>query len=143
MFKSRYMFPDLLFVVACAVLAIGLSWIPQDGHSSCTTSRTLVTAAHLGEIDGYTCVYTDTDTDFAIYVKQNYCAEGLAVGDSVALVGTSGTVVSTTPVEFAVQVENISQIVPGVSGKPVYLRGEPVGFISGWNGAGALRCIFY
>ena len=34
------------------------------------TQRTLVTAAHLGEIDGYTQVYVDEDTDFAIGVKE-------------------------------------------------------------------------
>ena len=107
------------------------------------TQRTLVTAAHLGEIDGYTQVYVDEDTDFAIYVKEGYIAEGLSLSDVVPLAGTTGTVSSVSGQEFSVVVDDISKIVPGVSGEPVYLNNTPIGFISGWDGHGSLRCIFY
>ena len=105
--------------------------------------RTLVTAAHLGEVDGYTQVYVDEDTDFAIYVKEEYIAEGLSLSDVVSLAGTTGTVSSVSRQEFSVVVDDISKIVPGVSGEPVYLNNAPIGFISGWDGRGSLRCIFY
>lgn len=107
------------------------------------TQRTLVTAAHLGEVDGYTQVYVDKDTDFAIYVKEDYIAEGLSLSDVVSLAGTTGTVSSVSRQEFSVVVDDISKIVPGVSGEPVYLNNTPIGFISGWDGHGSLRCIFY
>lgn len=103
----------------------------------------MVTAAHLGEIEGYTCVWIDPDTDYAIYVVNDYAASSLKEGDSVTLVQTTGTVTSVLEKEFTVVVDNVAKIVPGVSGEPVYLDGVPVGFISGWNGSGALRCIFY
>ena len=77
------------------------------------TQRTLVTAAHLGEIDGYTQVYVDEDTDFAIYVKEGYIAEGLSLSDVVSLAGTTGTVSSVSGQEFSVVVDDISKIVPG------------------------------
>lgn len=105
--------------------------------------RTLVTAAHLGEVDGHTQVYVDEDTDFAIYVKEDYIAEGLSLSDVVSLAGTTGTVSSVSRQEFSVVVDDISKIVPGVSGEPVYLNNAPIGFISGWDGRGSLRCIFY
>ena len=105
--------------------------------------RTLVTAAHLGEVDGYTQVYVDEDTDFAIYVKEDYIAEGLSLSDVISLAGTTGTVSSVSRQEFSVVVDDISKIVPGVSGDPVYLNNAPIGFISGWDGGGSLRCIFY
>lgn len=103
----------------------------------------MVTAAHLGEVDGYTQVYVDEDTDFAIYVKEEYIAEGLSLSDVVSLAGTTGTVSSVSRQEFSVVVDDISKIVPGVSGEPVYLNNAPIGFISGWDGRGSLRCIFY
>ena len=99
------------------------------------SSRALVTAAHLGDIDGYEQVYVDEETDFAIYVKEGYIAEGLSQGDVVSLAGTTGIVDS-------VVVDDISKIVPGVSGEPVFINNTPVGFISGWS-SGSLRCIFY
>ena len=97
------------------------------------SSRTLVTAAHLGDIDGYEQVYVDEETDFAIYVKE---------GDVVSLAGTTGIVDSVSDKEFSVVVDDISKIVPGVSGEPVFINNTPVGFISGWS-SGSLRCIFY
>ena len=97
------------------------------------TQRTLVTAAHLGEVDGYTQVYVDKDTDFAIYVKEDYIAEGLSLSDVVSLAGTTGTVSSVSRQEFSVVVDDISKIVPGVSGEPVYLNNTPH-WIHQWMG---------
>lgn len=106
-------------------------------------SRVLVTAAHLGEIEGYSQLYADDATDFAVHLKEEYTSERVAVGDKVTLVGTDATVTTVSDMEFSVSVNNISKITPGVSGSPVYSGKEPVGFISGWDGTGNLRCIFY
>lgn len=106
-------------------------------------SRVLVTAAHLGEIEGYRLVYSDADSDYAVHVCVGYVADKVRTGDRVSLVGTTGVVDSVSDTEFTVSVKNISKITPGVSGSPIYLGKEPVGFISGWNGDGTLRCIFY
>lgn len=106
-------------------------------------SRVLVTAAHLGEIEGYSKLYADDATDFAVHLKEGYTSGRVAVGDKVTLVGTDATVTTVSDMEFSVSVNNISKITPGVSGSPVYSGKEPVGFISGWDGTGNLRCIFY
>lgn len=113
------------------------------GQAASAESRVLVTAAHLGEIDGYRLVYSDADSDYAVHVCVGYVADKVRTGDRVSLVGTTGVVDSVSDTEFTVSVKNISKITPGVSGSPIYLGKEPVGFISGWNGDGTLRCIFY
>ena len=130
-----------IFGLVCAIYMFNTDMKSPPIESG--TQRTLVTAAHLGEIDGYTQVYVDEDTDFAIYVKEDYIAEGLSLSDVVSLAGTTGTVSSVSWQEFSVVVDDISKIVPGVSGEPVCLNNTPIGFISGWDGHGSLRCIFY
>lgn len=137
---------DVLCILVGLVGVAGLGFTLLSTPNESTTpvsSRTLVTAAHLGDIEGYECVFVDEETDYAIYVQENYIADGLSLGDVVSLVGTTGTVDSISDTEFSVVVDNVSKIVPGVSGEPVYLDSKPVGFISGWNGQGAIRCIFY
>lgn len=137
---------DVLCILIGLIGVVGLSlalFAFKQKPSIPVSSRTLVTAAHLGDIDGYECVFVDEETDYAIYVQENYIANGLSVGDVVSLAGTTGTVGSVSEAEFSVVVDNVSKIVPGVSGEPVCLDSTPVGFISGWDGQGAIRCIFY
>lgn len=139
---SRKAYYSMLLILVCtARIATPYVQLPQG--DTAITSRTLVTAAHIGEIEGYTLVYSDTETDYAVHVKNSYVAAGLSIGDKVRLAGTAGEVASVSDKDFTVAVDNISKIVPGVSGTPVYHLGSSVGFISGWNGDGTLRCIFY
>lgn len=126
-----------MFILICSVL------ITKSPEPFPATSRTLVTAAHLGEIPGYVCVYVDESADYAVHVQEEYAVGALNVGTEVILAETVGTVVSVSPQEFSVSVKNVSKIVPGVSGTPVCVGTVPIGFISGWDGSGALRCIFY
>lgn len=106
--------------------------------------RVIVTAAHLGAPEGYTSVYVDEETDYAVYVAEDYTAEGIHVGDTLSLsCGTDAVVQSVSDKDFTVTVADISKIVPGVSGSTVYLDSTPIGFVSGWDGDGAVRCIFY
>lgn len=107
------------------------------------TSRVLVTAAHLGDIDGYTCVYSDADTDVGIYLKDGYIANAPLVGERVQYLGSFGYVREVHNGEIAVECDDTQYIVPGVSGSPVYYEGVPIGFISGWNGHGLLRVVLY
>ena len=132
-----------LLSLAAGVVGAFCLWAGVEGDASPPTSRTLVTAAHLGDIEGYECVWVDEKTDFAVYIKTDYVAEGLSLGDTVSLAGTTAVVKEVSDQEFLVEVENTSKIVPGVSDSPVYLDDVPIGFISGWSGTGTLRCIFY
>lgn len=131
----------LLCWVIAAVVAYYLK--EPDSPTPPPVTKCLVTAAHLGEIEGYTCVYSDGQKDYALYIKDNYVASTAVVGDIVSLADTTGKIISVTNEEFVVDVDNISKIVPGVSGSPVTRQNVPIGFISGWNGKGGLRCIFY
>lgn len=128
------------FGLFCFALIVAYS---QPQTTSIPPSRILITAAHLGEVEGYQCIYADEISDYAVHIKTEYSVEGIEVGGRVDLVGTTGIIVRVSSTEFFVTVENISKIVPGVSGEPVYQGSIPIGFISGWDGNGALRCIFY
>lgn len=135
---------SLYVLLICAVAVISYRY----GHDHVVTgqikeSRVLVTAAHLGEIDGYICVYVDEETDYSVHVSKSYASVSLCVGDVVDIVGTRGVVDFVTDKEFSVAVDNASKVVPGVSGSCVYHEYQPVGFVSGWNGSGSIRCIFF
>ncbi len=107
------------------------------------SSRVLVTAAHIGEIGGYTCIYSDSESDVGIYLKDGYKASAPPVGAEVTFLDSKGWIRETSDGEFAVEPINREKIVPGVSGTVVYYKEVPIGFISGWNGRGFVRCIFF
>lgn len=107
------------------------------------SSRVLVTAAHLGDITGYTCVYSDAETDIGIYLKDGYKATAPAVGARVTWGNFHGEVKEVYDGEFLMQPADTEMVFPGSSGTPVLYKGVPIGFISGWNGNGLVRCIFY
>lgn len=127
--------------IFCAVGAwtIG-NWIEVPYEA---TSRVLVTAAHLDDISGYTRVYTDEENDYAVFVKDTYRAERLPTGTAVKYLNSGGTIMECSDTMFFVLPDDINAIVPGVSGSVVYYHSTPIGFISGWNGDGLVRCIFF
>lgn len=110
-----------------------------------TGTRTVVTAAHLEEeMRGYQKVYVDEESDYAVYVEDAYCPIiSPKVGKTVYFCGTSGKVTSVSDTTFSVKVENTSMIVPGVSGSLVAYNDIYIGYVSGWDGEGHLKCIFY
>lgn len=128
----------LILVVTALVANLLYSGQEQDPSAY----RVIVTAAHLGRLAGYTKVYEDTETDYAVHVKNTYYSGRAAVGDRVEFAGTYGTVASVLAKEFRVEVSDISKVVPGVSGTPVYNKRDPIGYVSGWSD-GQIRCIFY
>lgn len=109
-----------------------------------TSSRVLVTAAHLGDIDGYTCIYSDEESDVGVYIVDGYTAVAPPVGSKVIYKnGRVGEIVTVSASEFTMKPQALDDILPGVSGTPIYYREVPIGFISGWDGTGNVRCIFY
>lgn len=108
------------------------------------SSRVLVTAAHLGEVPGYTCIYSDEETDVGVYLKDNYVASKPPISSRVVYGNTHiGVIKEVYDNEFRMSPLNHESIVPGVSGTPVYYKRTPIGYISGWDGTGLVRCIFY
>lgn len=107
------------------------------------SSRVLITAAHLDDIAGYTRVFTDEDNDYSVFVQDDYRATRLPSGVEVTYLNSRGVIEECSATMFFVRPSNINAIVPGVSGSPVYYRDIPIGFISGWDGSGRVRCIFY
>ena len=139
-FKTLFYICASLLVVAFTIYAMNMLKVPPDYEAS---SRVLVTASHIGEVSGYTCVYSDADSDVAVHLKDGYKAVHPPISAEVTYLETKGYIYSVSDSEFIMEPINIETIIPGVSGTPVYYKGVPIGFISGWDGHGRVRCIFY
>ena len=131
-----------LSLLALVLTMVGIDYLRSETEFE-PSSRVLVTAAHLGDIEGYTCIYADEDTDVGVYLKEGYVAAKPPITSEVTYLNTKGYIYSVTDTEFVMEPLSIESIVPGVSGTPVYYHGEPIGYISGWDGNGRVRCIFY
>lgn len=129
-------------LASLVLLLCGLKYLREEATFE-PTSRVFVTAAHIGDIRGYTCVYSDADTDVGIYLKNWYKASAPPISAEVTYLETKGYIREVSAGEFVMEPLNIETIVPGVSGTPIYYKGVPIGYISGWNGHGLVRCIFY
>lgn len=129
-------------LASLVLLLCGLKYLREEAAFE-PTSRVFVTAAHIGDIRGYTCVYSDADTDVGIYLKNWYKASAPPIGAEVTYLETKGYIREVSAGEFVMEPLNIETIIPGVSGTPIYYKGVPIGYISGWNGHGLVRCIFY
>ena len=129
-------------LASLVLLLCGLKYLREEAAFE-PTSRVFVTAAHIGDIRGYTCVYSDADTDVGIYLKNWYKASAPPISAEVTYLETKGYIREVSAGEFVMEPLNIETIVPGVSGTPIYYKGVPIGYISGWNGHGLVRCIFY
>lgn len=132
------------------MVAVGLVWAATALYFMYTinnqyepSSRVLITAAHLGELDGYMCVYSDDESDVAVHVKEDYKAKSPPVGSEVTYLDSSGYIERSEDGEFYVRPSSTEVIVPGVSGEVIYYKGAPIGFISGWAGKGLVRCIYF
>lgn len=129
-------------LASLVLLLCGLKYLREEAAFE-PTSRVVVTAAHIGDIRGYTCVYSDADTDVGIYLKNWYKASAPPISAEVTYLETKGYIREVSAGEFVMEPLNIETIIPGVSGTPIYYKGVPIGYISGWNGHGLVRCIFY
>lgn len=140
-------FCKFTFYVCCGMLillfTIYVFGVVHDKVDFEPSSRVLVTAAHLGDIRGYTCVHSDADSDVGIYLKEGYKASAPPISAEVTYLETKGYVREVSDEEFIMEPLDIETIIPGVSGTPIYYDGKPIGYISGWNGHGLVRCIFY
>lgn len=130
------------FFIAIWAVSVGPLYIDEVSKFK-GSSRVLVTAAHLGDIAGYTCVYSDDATDIGIYLKDGYVATAPPVGARVEWMNYYGTVEQVYDGEFLIKPHDTEMVYPGLSGTPVTYRYKQIGYISGWNGDGLVRCIFY
>lgn len=132
-----------IFVVVLICFLFIWGYTP-DSEAYTVSSRVLTTAAHLGELDGYELVYVDEEADYAVHVKKDYVASQLSVGDEVQYLDKySATVSETHGQDFIIQPDVRETILPGTSGEVVSYNGIPVGYISGWDGQGGVRCIYF
>lgn len=103
-----------------------------------------ITAAHIPheQMEGYTFMYEDTDTDTAYYLKDNYSHRLPKVGDVVKFSSQTGKV--TGLIEdygFTVEVKDSTGIYKGMSGARVLDKSlNEIGFISSIKGD-ELTCI--
>ena len=102
----------------------------------------LITAAHLGDIDGYKLMYQDDTRDVAYYIANNIQLSTID-NQSVSIEGLEGCeVVKAEPGIFYVKTSTPDQIVNGMSGTRVYNdSGTPIGFVDALVQGQMLKCI--
>lgn len=91
-----------------------------------------VTAAHLptSYFPNATCVWSDTNTDRAVYVKNDYTpTTEVIIGSRVTFGEYKGTITSYDDQGIVIKLEG-SLAKHGMSGTPVYYNDTPVAFIS-------------
>lgn len=107
------------------------------------SSRVVISADHIEYMKGYTKVWSDADTDYSVWVINDYHAVAPPNGSELYFNEKRGTLISATDMTFVMKPDNVLDIYPGVSGTPILYESTPIGFISGWNGDGNVLCIFY
>lgn len=97
-------------------------------------SPILISATHLGDIDGYEKVYDVPDTDRSYYINKHYKYSLIDLGTEVAITTSQGIirgrVVESIEGSFKVSVDDPSLIFNGMSGSRVVWKGEEIGFVS-------------
>lgn len=105
-------------------------------------SNILITAAHLGNIDGYTLLSDDTDRDVAYYIKEEKEFTTLPVQEVVIEGLEDCKIIKSEPGVFYVTTGTPDQIVNGMSGKRVYdSYGNEIGFIDALVKGQQIKCI--
>lgn len=129
----------IVIIIALALIGLlsGLFQI-STGVEYYPSSRILVTSAHIDGLDGYKKVYTDENTDYAVFVKSSYSANQLSVGNKVQIGNFTGRVTETHDTYFCVSIK-APESLPGMV---VYFNGVRVGYLSSMN-AGTATCTYY
>lgn len=102
----------------------------------------LITAAHIGGIEGYTLIYQDDKRDVAYYIANSLELTEIQEQE-VSIEGLDECkVVKSEPGIFYVSTETPEQIVNGMSGTRVYAaNGTPIGFVDALVQDQLLKCI--
>jgi hypothetical protein len=124
-------------------LAFGDSGTEQETPE---VGRIVITAAHISPtyFPDYTLLYTDDETDTAVYLNNTYEPEQLDIGSYVTVTDTlNGKVIETTDSSFYIECNDPLQISYGLSGHPVTYSGREVGFVSSLEPGQKLKCVYY
>ncbi len=132
----------VIIVVLIGVALVASIWCEYEKREEAKTfypsSRVLVTTAKISEMDGYTRVYTDDDSDYAVFVKKSYSSNQLPVNTKVTIGVSTGVVTETHDSYFVVRA-NAPQSLPG---SVVYADDTAVGFVSGCEN-NDVTCTYY
>lgn len=127
----------MLLIYVEAVMGLAAMCINRNVHAAksedvSVDSICFVTAAHLptSNFPNATCVWSDTNTDRAVYVKNDYTpTTEVTVGSRVTFGEYKGTIASYDDQGIVIKLEG-SLAKHGMSGTPVYYNDTPVAFIS-------------
>ena len=138
--KKYYPYLAVLLILVLMIVFVSYQhWRSRTTYIG-PTSRVLVTSSKITGLDGYTQVFSDTQEDYAIYVRDDYSAAQLPTGTIVQVGAYSGTVSETHDAYFLVKdVRSAQPILPGTT---VYYGKEAVGFVSTQAGD-LLTCRYY
>ena len=149
--KSLYL--NLIIYVMVYILIFGIITVARDYSKKeeetipvfeYNSDLVLVTVAHIPEtsFSGYTLVWSDTENDRAIYVKQDFKSTAdVQVGDIVAFNGITCDVTAVDEQGFAISLRG-ELAKHGMSGSEVQKSGVTVGLISRALGISSIYCVF-
>ena len=138
--KLKDWWPVLVFIVLVLILALVLGLFIDKRQYDGPTSRVLVTSSKITGLDGYTRVYSDEASDYAVYIRNEYSAAQIPTGWNVQVGALTGTVDETHDSYFIVSgIQSSTPILPGTA---VYYNGVAFGFVSSQTG-GVLTCRYY
>lgn len=115
----------------------------KDVKEEKLNNNVLITAAHLGNIEGYHLLYEDLKRDVAYYLKNNVELTKVEEDTEVTIEGLENCkIVKSEEGVFYVTTSTPEQIINGMSGTRVFLRdGTPIGFVDALVKGQQLKCL--
>ncbi len=127
-----------IVVVFVFILVLLIIWMPTPGTDFYASSRVLVSTARISEMDWYVRVFADENSDYAVFVQQDYVANQLPAGTDVIVGADVGRITETHDTYFVVSVKAANS----PPGTVVYSGGDAVGFVSSAS-PGFVTCTYY
>lgn len=133
--------PKRILIVFFAFLLGVVGTVLLTPRQQALASNVYISAAHLGEIKGYTRVYVDSSRDVAYYIADEKTLS-IVSPQQVNIEGLDDCrIISSTEGAFIVETRSPSNITDGLSGVRVYSKdGEVLGFVVSLKSTGQLEC---
>lgn len=132
----------VLVLVAILIFNILHTAAVKDKTITKLNSNIKITAAHLGDLEGYKLIHEDSDRDVSYYIANDLKLTEVPIQE-VKIEGLSDCrIISSEPGEFLVETSTPDKIVNGMSGKIVYdNNNNAIGFVDALVKDRRIKCL--
>lgn len=136
-------------VALIAVCVVCVTVFPRESSADNVmrySSIVFETVAHIPETEfpEYTQVWSDTNTDRAVYIKNNYEPAQIVIeGDRVSFNNIEAEVISTDLQGFEISLGENQLAEYGMSGSIVEFNGTPIALVSRATSVSTIYCVYY